>query len=197
MTSSNLNGSSAIFCSKPHIFLQNIHPWIQGMEELAHAHETQRMGGVQAALLTAKQIKLRFPWIQIHNIEGGCLGLESEGWYDNWNLLQAVKLKNKQQGVDYIEGEVIYFKKHKTGPARGMYMGYNPDGSKVPLGRVFEAHLLLPDSQQVIIMMMMIIMAVIMMMMMMQVYPLHFSTGILAAAGDTGDLGRMAGIGDG
>ena len=149
----------------------------QGMEELVNNHETQRMGGVQSALLTAKQIKKRFPWIQIHNIEGGCLGLESEGWYDNWNLLQAVKLKNKQQGVDYIDGEVIYFKKHKTGPAKGMYMGFNPDGSKVPLGRAFEAHLLLPDSKMV--------------------YPLHFSTGIIAAAGDSGDIGRMCGIGDG
>ena len=92
-------------------------------------------------------------------------------------MLQAVKLKNKQQGVDYIDGEVIYFKKHKTGPARGMYMGFNPDGSKVPLGRAFEAHLLLPDSKMV--------------------YPLHFSTGIIAAAGDSGDIGRMCGIGDG
>ena len=149
----------------------------QGMEELVNNHDTQRMSGVQSAILTAKQIKKRFPWIQIHNIEGGCLGLESEGWYDNWNLLQAVKLKNKQQGVDYIDGEVIYFKKHKTGPAQGMYMGFNPDGSKVPLGRAFEAHILLPDSKHV--------------------YPLHFSTGVIAAAGDSGDIGRMCGIGDG
>ena len=33
-------------------------------------------------------------------------GLESEGWCDNWNLLQAVKLRNITQGVDYIHGEV-------------------------------------------------------------------------------------------
>ena len=149
------------------------------MEKLATAHETQKMSGVQCALLTAKQIKKRFPWIKIHNIEGGCLGLESEGWYDSWNLLQAIKLKNKHQGVDYINGEVIYMKKHLVDSmsSKTIYMGYNYDGSKVPIGRVYEAHMLLPDSQQV--------------------YPLHFSNCILAGAGETGNLGRMCGIGDG
>ena len=149
------------------------------MEELGAAHEVQTMAGVQAALLTAKQIKKRFPWINTHNIEGGCLGLESEGWFDSWNLLQAVKLKNKHQGVDYINGEVIYFKKHKIDHmgSSQIYMGYHHDGSKVPIGRNFEAHLLLPDSQHV--------------------YPLHFSQCILAGGGNTGDLGRMCGIGDG
>ena len=78
--------------------------------------------------------------------------------------------------MDYIDGKVFNFKKHKTGPAKGMYMYYN-SGSKVPLGRAFEAYLLLPDSKQV--------------------YPLDFSMGIIAAVGDSGDISRMAGIGDG
>ena len=48
--------------------------------------------------------------------------LKSKEFYDNWNLLQTVKQKNKQQDVDYIDREVdyidrevIYFKNHKTG----------------------------------------------------------------------------------
>ena len=151
----------------------------QQMPEIIEAHEMQRMCGVQSAILTARQIKARFPWLNTHGIEGGCLGLESEGWYDPWNLLQAVKLKNKHQGVDYIHGEVIYFKKHKVMSMTDskLYMGFQHDGTKVPIGRNFEAHLLLPDSQQV--------------------YPLHFSQCILAGGGNTGDLGRMCGIGDG
>ena len=149
------------------------------MEELVQSHENQKMAGAQSAILTAKQIKKRFPWINTHGIEGGCLGLESEGWFDSWNLLQAVKLKNKHQGVDYIHGEVIYFKKHMVDKMSSsqLYMGFHHDGSKVKLGRNYEAHILLPDSQQV--------------------YPLHFSNCILAGAGATGDLGRMCGIGDG
>ena len=149
------------------------------MPELVAAHEMQRLCGVQSAILTVKQLERRFPWLNTHGLEGGCLGLESEGWYDTWNLLQAVKLKNKHQGVDYIDGEVIYFKKHKVNSMAStqLYMGFQHDGSKVPIGRNFEAHLLLPDSQQV--------------------YPLHFSQCILAGGGNTGDLGRMCGIGDG
>jgi FAD-dependent oxidoreductase domain-containing protein 1 len=149
------------------------------MQDLMDSHEVQRMSGVQSAMLTPKQINLRFPWIKTQDIAGGCLGLESEGWFDSWNLLQAVKLKNIHQGVDYIDGEVIYCKKHSidavasNSPAMDRY----EDGSPVPLGRIFEAHVLLPDSQQV--------------------YPIHFSTCIMAGGGATGDIGRMAGIGEG
>jgi len=149
------------------------------MQDLERAHEVQKRHGVQSALLTAKQINIRFPWINTKDIVGGCLGLESEGWFDPWNLLQAVKLKNVHQGVDYIHGEVIYCKKHKVNAVSptSLSMGFYEDGSHVPLGRVFEAHVLLPDSQQV--------------------YPIHFSTGIMAGGGATGDMGKMAGIGEG
>eukprot|EP00092_Neocalanus_flemingeri_P038217 GFUD01041598.1.p1 GENE.GFUD01041598.1~~GFUD01041598.1.p1 ORF type:complete len:654 (-),score=163.88 GFUD01041598.1:101-2023(-) len=149
------------------------------MQDLLDSHEMQRQCGVQSALLTTKQINLRFPWINTHGIAGGCLGLEAEGWFDSWNLLQAVKLKNIHQGVDYIHGEVIYFKKHSldsvasTKPSMGQF----EDGTHIPLGRNYEAHVLLPDSQQV--------------------YPLHFNTCMMAGGGATGDIGRMAGIGEG
>jgi len=150
------------------------------MEDLTRSHEIQKIAGVQSALLTPKMIKLRFPWINTQDIAGACLGLESEGWFDSWNLLQAVKLKNIHQGVDYIDGEVIYFKKHSV-PNRmaghGLVMGRYEDGSPVPMGTNFEAHVLLPGSQQV--------------------YPIHFSTCMLAGGGATQDLGKMAGIGDG
>ena len=158
-----------------HLTLGNM----EKMPEIIEAHEMQRLCGVQSAILTVKQLQKRFPWLNTHGLDGGCLGLESEGWYDTWNLMQAVKLKNKHQGVDYIHGEVIYFKKHKVVSMTNsqLYMGFHNDGSKVPIGRNFEAHLLLPDSQQV--------------------YPLHFSQCILAGGGNTGHLGRMCGIGDG
>ena len=149
------------------------------MQDLMDSHEVQRMSGVQSAMLTPKQIKMRFPWLNTEDIAGACLGLESEGWFDSWNLLQAVKLKNIHQGVDYIHGEMIYCKKHSLDAVAktSLSMGTYEDGSPVKLGRNFEAHVLLPDSQQV--------------------YPLHFSTCIMAGGGYTGDMGRMAGIGEG
>jgi len=150
------------------------------MGDLMESHEMQKRAGVQSAMLTPKMIKQRFPWINIKDIAGGCLGLESEGWFDGWSLLQAVKLKNMHQGVDYIHGEVIYCKKHAlfgTMSANQPVMGFHEDGSHLPLGRNFEAHMLLPGNQEV--------------------YPIHFSTCIMAGSGATGDLGRMAAIGEG
>merc|ERR1712126_655371 len=91
------------------------------------------------------------------------------------------KLKNQSLGIDYVDGEVIYFKEHKVGQndsfPRGqqLWMDTHEDGSPVPLGHNFEAHVLLPDSNRV--------------------YPLHFSKCILAGGGETGNLGRLAGIG--
>jgi len=150
------------------------------MEDLQESHEMQKMAGVQSAMLTPKMLKQRFPWLNTKDIAGGCLGLESEGWFDGWSLLQAVKVKNMHQGVDYIHGEVIYCKKHSLGGGLSMnqpIMGFYEDGSPLPLGRSFEAHILLPDSQQV--------------------YPLHFSNCVMAGSGATGDLGRMAAVGEG
>ena len=150
------------------------------MGDLLESHEMQKMAGVQSAMLTPKMIKQRFPWINIKDIAGGCLGLESEGWFDGWSLLQAVKLKNMHQGVDYIHGEVIYCKKHALFGALSAnqpVMGVYEDGSPLPLGRNFEAHVLLPGSQEV--------------------YPLHFSNCVMAGSGATGDLGRMAAVGEG
>ena len=64
--------------------------------------------------------------------------------------MQAVKLKNKHQGVDYINAECIYFKKHLLYgmSSQKLHMSHHYDGSPVNLGRSFEAHLLMPDSKQ-------------------------------------------------
>merc|ERR1719225_1860814 len=39
------------------------------MPEIIEAHDMQRMCGVQSAILTARQIKKRFPWLNTHGIE--------------------------------------------------------------------------------------------------------------------------------
>jgi hypothetical protein len=36
--------------------------------------------------------------LNTNGLGGGCLGLESEGWFDPWNLLQAVQLRNRYLG---------------------------------------------------------------------------------------------------
>ena len=43
-------------------------------------------------------LKQRFPWLNTKGLGGGCLGLESEGWFDTWNMLQSLILRNKYLG---------------------------------------------------------------------------------------------------
>jgi FAD-dependent oxidoreductase domain-containing protein 1 len=151
------------------------------MEALQEDHTVQTALGVQSALLTVKQLELRFPWLNTTGVAGGCLGLEAEGWMDTWNLVQSVKLRNISQGVDYIHGEVVYIKRHMVEGVEqmnmGMGMGRFEDGSEVPLAHPYECHVLLPGQQKV--------------------YPIEYSQCIIAAGGESGNIGRLAGIGDG
>jgi len=134
-------------------------------EKLDATHKIQAITGAQTAIMSKKNLERRFPWLNTNGLEGGCLGLESEGWCDTWNFLQSIILRNKYLGVDYIHGEVVYMKNHCWNKVE------NDDL------RVFEAHVLLPESKRV--------------------FPIEFAKIVIAAAGQSGKLGRMAGIGTG
>jgi len=75
--------------------------------------------------------------------------------------------------------QVIYMRKHSldTEPGQGQGMGRFADGSECALAQAYECHVLLPGSKKV--------------------YPIEFAACVLAAGGESGNLGRMAGIGDG
>ena len=47
-------------------------------------------------ILTAKQIKRKFPWLRTDDIALGCYGYESEGWFDPWALLTGMYLYLKK-----------------------------------------------------------------------------------------------------
>ena len=38
------------------------------------------------------------------------LGREGEGWFDPWQLIRALRRKNINLGVNYIDGEVTKFR---------------------------------------------------------------------------------------
>jgi FAD-dependent oxidoreductase domain-containing protein 1 len=82
---------------------------------------TQREFGVDwTVLLGPEELKSRFPWLKIGsddsansnqlsghgNIALGSLGEHSEGWFDPWALLTALRTKTKSMGVDFVHGEV-------------------------------------------------------------------------------------------
>lgn len=110
----NINDHLGIF-NEPRIDVQ-FHPY--GYLTLAQEHQSdvlrqssklQNEKGARNVILTAKELALRFPWLNTNDIDCGCLGIEKEGWFDPWLLLMAFKKKNLKMGVEYVEAEALGF----------------------------------------------------------------------------------------
>jgi sarcosine oxidase len=77
------------------------------MEALRRNHDIQRGHDCAVALLTPDELSDRFPWLNVDGLAGGSLGLENEGWFDPYSLLQAFRRKARALGVDYAADEVV------------------------------------------------------------------------------------------
>lgn len=78
-------------------------------EQLHKNSRLQNSLGAKNVMLTATQVKNRFPWMNTEGIACGCLGLEKEGWFDPWALLYGFKRKALSLGVDYLKAEMVGF----------------------------------------------------------------------------------------
>ncbi|XP_070582040.1 FAD-dependent oxidoreductase domain-containing protein 1-like isoform X2 [Ptychodera flava] len=78
----------------------------EGVDTLQKNVEIQRQCGVDTQLLSAAQMKEKFPWMNIDDIELAGYGVNNEGWFDSRSLLDAFKCKAISLGVQYIHGEV-------------------------------------------------------------------------------------------
>lgn len=70
----------------------------------------QRNLGAKTVMLTKSQLAARFPWLNLDGVDAGSYGTEGEGWFDPWQLLQALKAKNMHLGVRYCEGDIVNFR---------------------------------------------------------------------------------------
>ncbi|NXU35097.1 FXRD1 protein, partial [Drymodes brunneopygia] len=68
--------------------------------------QLQRDEGAQVALLSPTQLKEKFPWINTEDVAVASYGLEDEGWFDPWTLLNAFRRKAISLGVQSCSGEV-------------------------------------------------------------------------------------------
>ncbi|NWV19155.1 FXRD1 protein, partial [Origma solitaria] len=96
----------------------------------------QREEGVQVALLSPTQLKAKFPWINTEDVAVASYGLEDEGWFDPWTLLNAFRRKAISLGVQSCSGEVRAF----VTSANAMM----PPSS--PSARIKYVHVHMPDS---------------------------------------------------
>uniref|UniRef100_A0A670YNS8 FAD-dependent oxidoreductase domain-containing protein 1 n=1 Tax=Pseudonaja textilis TaxID=8673 RepID=A0A670YNS8_PSETE len=72
---------------------------------LSHLPRKMREG-VAVSLLSPAQLKKKFPWLNTDDVALASYGLENEGWFDPWTLLNAFKRKAISLGTLQYNGEV-------------------------------------------------------------------------------------------
>ncbi|NXR38092.1 FXRD1 protein, partial [Zosterops hypoxanthus] len=97
--------------------------------------QLQREEGAQVALLSPTQLKMKFPWMNTEDVAVASYGLEDEGWFDPWTLLNAFRRKAISLGVQSCSGEV-----------RGEGWGSAPDPPYAPDPLSVPSQVHMPDS---------------------------------------------------
>ncbi len=96
-----------------------------GADTLRHHHALQAGLGVQADLLDPAALAARWPGLRSDDLRLGSLGLQGEGWFDAWALLQALRRAARASGVAFVTAEVAAVT-HAGGRATGVRL---TDGS--------------------------------------------------------------------
>ncbi|NXO02532.1 FXRD1 protein, partial [Rhinopomastus cyanomelas] len=81
----------------------------EGAARLEATVQLQRNEGVRVALLSPTQLKEKFPWMETKDVALASYGLEDEGWFNPWALLNAFRRKAMSLGVHSCTGEVQSF----------------------------------------------------------------------------------------
>uniref|UniRef100_A0A3P8STJ2 FAD-dependent oxidoreductase domain-containing protein 1 n=1 Tax=Amphiprion percula TaxID=161767 RepID=A0A3P8STJ2_AMPPE len=143
-------------------------------EEVAHIMEenysTQRYAGAKVSLLSPTQLKQKFPWVNTDGVVLASYGLENEGWFDPWTLLNAFRRKAISMGVIQCYGEVTDFK-CTTNVLR------TSSGDTVDLKRIGSVKVQMPNS--------------------LEYQPVECAIVVNAAGAFSGKLTEMLGIGSG
>lgn len=141
-----------------------------GAEQLKANFELQTELGGKVELLSPDKLKELFPWINTDGVALGCHGLQNEGWFDPWSLLQAFKRKAVSLDVRYLDAEVTGFQFKET----EHYM--EDDDKKYPVELLDRVVVKTEDGEHKAI---------------------QFAICIIAAGANSGEVARMAKIGTG
>ncbi|KAJ6634451.1 FAD-dependent oxidoreductase domain-containing protein 1, partial [Pseudolycoriella hygida] len=139
-----------------------------GAETLTENSQLQNKMGAKNELLTANQLKNKFPWLNTDGIALGCHGLEKEGWFDPWALLMGFKRTASRLGAHFVHGEAISFELEKDQNIQ--VVGVEP-GTYEAVHKVFVK---LESGE---------------------VRPIKFSQVIIAAGAQSGNVAKLAKIG--
>ncbi|XP_021027630.1 FAD-dependent oxidoreductase domain-containing protein 1 [Mus caroli] len=130
----------------------------------------QRQEGAKVCLMSPEQLQTKFPWINVEGVALASYGLEDEGWFDAWSLLQGLRRKVQSMGVFFCQGEVTRFITSST-PMK------TPTGEHVVLRRINNVHVKMDKS--------------------LEYQPVECAVVINAAGAWSGKIAELAGIGKG
>ncbi|XP_062995403.1 FAD-dependent oxidoreductase domain-containing protein 1 isoform X2 [Elgaria multicarinata webbii] len=103
--------------------------------------QIQRKEGAKVSLLSPAQLKKKYPWLNTDGVALASYGLENEGWFDPWTLLNAFRSKAMSMGVHQSWGEVTSF----TSSCKE-YM--TTDGELLNFSRIKKVTVQIPDSTE-------------------------------------------------
>ncbi|XP_019864869.1 FAD-dependent oxidoreductase domain-containing protein 1 [Aethina tumida] len=138
-----------------------------GAQQLLDNSKLQRELGAVNTVLTRDDLKERFPWMNVDDVELGCLGLEKEGWFDPWSMLNVLRKGAQDLGTQYIHADVVDFTFH----SRSDIMVEGIEGNYQAVNEVIVK---LPNGER---------------------KSIHFAYCVLAAGCDSGEIAELAGIG--
>ncbi|KAI9556876.1 hypothetical protein GHT06_016668 [Daphnia sinensis] len=141
----------------------------KGADQLIANHKLQTSLGAKIQLLSANKLKQKFPWINTDGIELASFGLENEGWFDPWSLLNGFRNKALEMGVEFVKAETVGFETQEMlAPDQP---GVGDSGYMQKLKRV---HVRLEDGD---------------------IRTIDFSICVMAAGAQSGKVSKLAGIG--
>ncbi|XP_072810095.1 FAD-dependent oxidoreductase domain-containing protein 1 isoform X6 [Vicugna pacos] len=110
----------------------------KGAATMENNVKVQRQEGAKVCLMSPEQLRNKFPWINTEGVALASYGLENEGWFDPWSLLQGLRRKVQSMGVLFCQGEVTRFVSSSDRTE-------TPSGEEVILKKIHEVHEEEPD----------------------------------------------------
>jgi len=106
-----------------------------GVAGLRENFAVQREAGGDVALLEPAALAERFPWMKLHGVALGSLGLSGEGWFNGPGLHQALRTKARALGVLFVARTATGLVR-RNGAIGGVQLD---DGATVPAELVINA----------------------------------------------------------
>ncbi|XP_002754618.1 FAD-dependent oxidoreductase domain-containing protein 1 isoform X2 [Callithrix jacchus] len=101
--------------------------------------KVQRQEGAKVCLMSPDQLRNKFPWINTEGVALASYGMEDEGWFDPWCLLQGLRRKVQSMGVLFCQGEVTRFVSSSD-------RMLTKNQKEVKLKRIYEVHVKMDNS---------------------------------------------------